>query len=263
MSHYPKIIAHRGMSALAPENTMAAFASCIDYGVKCFEFDVDIIGDGSLICIHDDKLDRTTNGKGGYYNLDFSAIRKLDAGKWFDEKYTFERIPELASVIELMNKSQLDANLEIKPCLGGTVLREKLIERIAVALQQLDPKRGLVISSFDAELLLMAGKAMPERRFAGLAPIEPDVPVMEQVQVWLETAEKFKETGATIEALHVENDGLTAQAVAALHEAGYQVRVWTVNDLERAAELAKWGVDAIFTDNAHLFPEADRAVSAF
>lgn len=263
MSQYPKIIAHRGMSALAPENTMAAFAACIDHGVKCFEFDVDIIGDGSLICIHDDKLDRTTDGKGGYYNLDFSAIRKLDAGKWFDQKFTFERIPELASVIELMNKSQLDANLEIKPCLGGTVLREKLIQRIAVALQQLEPQRGLVISSFDPELLWMAGKAMPHRRFAGLAETKHDEPLLEQVQMWLEVAAKFPQTGATLEALHVDNQGLTAEAVRMMKDAGYQVRVWTVNDLERAAELASWGVDAIFTDNAHLFPAADRAVSAF
>lgn len=263
MTNYPKIIAHRGMSALAPENTMAAFAACIDHQVRAFEFDVDIIGDGSLICIHDDKLDRTTTGKGGYYNLDYSAIRKLDAGKWFDEKYTFERIPELASVIELMNHNQLDANLEIKPCQGGTVLREKLIQHIAVALRQLDPARGLVISSFDTELLVMAAKAMPERRFAGLAPIEPDQPLLEQVGTWLRLAAEFKASGANLEALHVDNEGLTAEAVAMIKDAGYQVRVWTVNTLERAAELAEWGVDAIFTDNAHLFPVEALTDSAF
>lgn len=263
MTTYPKIIAHRGMSALAPENTMAAFAACIDHGVRCFEFDVDIIGDGSLICIHDDKLERTTTGKGGYYNLDYADIRKLDAGKWFDEKYTFERIPELASVIELMNNNQLDANLEIKPCQGGTQLREKLIEHIAMALKQLKPERGLVISSFDTELLLMAAKAMPQQRFAGLAPIDPKQPLLEQVGTWLRLAAEFKGLGANLEALHVENEGLSAEAVTMMKEAGYEVRVWTVNSLERAAELGAWGVDAIFTDNAHLFPVTARKESAF
>ncbi|EEH64475.1 glycerophosphodiester phosphodiesterase family protein [Gleimia coleocanis DSM 15436] len=258
---YPHIIAHRGMSSLAPENTMAAFAACIDYGVKSFEFDVDIIGDGSLICIHDDSLDRTTTGKGGYYNLDYSAIRKLDAGKWFSDTYTFERIPELASVIELMNKSQLDANLEIKPCQGGHVLREKLIQHIAVALRELDPQRRLVISSFDPELLWMAAKAMPERNFAALTETNHDEPLLEQVQMWLDIAATFPETGATLQAMHVDNEGLTAEAVKMMKDAGYKVRVWTVNDPARAAELAEWGVDAIFTDKAQDFPESDRAVS--
>lgn len=261
MTQYPHIIAHRGMSSLAPENTMASFAACIDHGVKSFEFDVDIIGDGTLICIHDDTLDRTTNGKGGYYNLGFSDIRKLDAGKWFSETYTFEPIPELASVVELMNKSQLDANLEIKPCKGGYVLQEKLIQHIAVALNSLDPQRRLVISSFDHEQLRMAGKAMPNRRFAALTETDHEKPLIEQVEMWLEIAAKFPETGAKLEALHIDNEGLTAEAVKMIKDAGYKVRVWTVNDAERAAELATWGVDAIFTDKAQEFPAADRAVS--
>ena len=122
---FPRIFAHRGASSLAPENTIASFAKAAEVGARWFEFDVDVIGDGSLIVIHDDKLQRTTTGKGGYYNLSFSDIRTLDAGKWFSDTYRFERIPEVADVISFANSANMGMNLEIKPCYGGTELREK------------------------------------------------------------------------------------------------------------------------------------------
>ena len=81
MSEFPRIFAHRGASSLAPENTIAAFAKAMEVGARWFEFDVDITGDGSLIVIHDDTLDRTTTGSGSYYQLGFSDIRRLDAGR--------------------------------------------------------------------------------------------------------------------------------------------------------------------------------------
>ena len=89
MSEFPRIFAHRGASSLAPENTIAAFAKAMEVGARWFEFDVDIIGDGSLIVIHDDTLDRTTTGSGSYYQLGFSDIRRLDAGRWFSDTYRF------------------------------------------------------------------------------------------------------------------------------------------------------------------------------
>ena len=69
MSDFPRIIAHRGASSLAPENTIASFSKAMEVGARWFEFDVDIVGDGSLIVIHDDTLDRTTTGTGSYYRL--------------------------------------------------------------------------------------------------------------------------------------------------------------------------------------------------
>jgi len=99
MSEFPRIFAHRGASSLAPENTIAAFAKAMEVGARWFEFDVDITGDGSLIVIHDDTLDRTTTGSGSYYQLGFSDIRRLDAGRWFSDTYRFERIPEAADAL--------------------------------------------------------------------------------------------------------------------------------------------------------------------
>ena len=115
MSEFPRIIAHRGASSLAPENTMAAFVKAMEVGARWIEFDVDIMGDGTLLVIHDDTLDRTTSGSGGYYELGFSDLRKLDAGAWFSPTYRFERVPEVASVLEFINGHAMGANLEMKP----------------------------------------------------------------------------------------------------------------------------------------------------
>ena len=135
MSDFPRIIAHRGASSLAPENTIAAFSKAMEVGARWFEFDVDIAGDGSLIVIHDDTLDRTTTGTGSYYRLGFSDIRRLDAGRWFSDTYRFERIPEAADALEFAHAQQMGANLEIKPCGGGKRLRERLIEALAVTMR--------------------------------------------------------------------------------------------------------------------------------
>ena len=116
MSDFPRIFAHRGASSLAPENTIAAFSKAMEVGARWFEFDVDIIGDGSLIVIHDDTLDRTTSGSGSYYQLGFSDIRRLDAGRWFSDTYRFERIPEAADALAFAHAQQMGVNLEIKPC---------------------------------------------------------------------------------------------------------------------------------------------------
>ena len=161
MSEFPRIFAHRGASSLAPENTIAAFAKAMEVGARWFEFDVDITGDGSLIVIHDDTLDRTTTGSGSYYQLGFSDIRRLDAGRWFSDTYRFERIPEATDVLAFAHAQQMGANLEIKPCAGGDRLRERLIEALAVTLAGDKIPSRLIVSSFDHDLLAAFHEACP------------------------------------------------------------------------------------------------------
>ena len=168
MSDFPRIYAHRGASSLAPENTIAAFSKAMEVGARWFEFDVDIIGDGSLIVIHDDTLDRTTTGSGSYYQLGFSDIRRLDAGRWFSDTYRFERIPEAADVLAFAHAQQMGANLEIKPCAGGDRLRERLIEALRAAhlgdfyealpggLDARVGARGLAVSGGEAQRIAIA-----------------------------------------------------------------------------------------------------------
>ena len=251
--NYPPVIAHRGMSSLAPENTMAAFVKCIDHGVSSFEFDVDVIADGSVIVIHDNRLDRTTNGKGGYYNLQFKDIRKLDAGKWFSPTYTFERIPELVTVVELLNSTGMEANLEIKPSKAGFELRNTLIDAVIASLAKLENTDSILVSSFDMDLLTSLKARAPQYRRACL--FEPTgALIMEQVDKWIKQASKLEAV-----AIHPCERGLTEEAMRAMTEAGFQVNVWTVNDLERAAQLGSWGAHSVITDIAQDFPQESRS----
>lgn len=241
MSDFPRIIAHRGASSLAPENTIAAFSKAMEVGARWFEFDVDIAGDGSLIVIHDDTLDRTTTGTGSYYRLGFSDIRRLDAGRWFSDTYRFERIPEAADALEFAHAQQMGANLEIKPCAGGERLRERLVESLAVAVAGSKVPSRLIVSSFDHELLAAFHAASPNVALGWL--------IERACEEWREGAAAL---GAR--AIHPGVEGLSRGDVQAMRDAGFEVNVWTVNDVEQARELASWGVTGIFTDRPQDFP---------
>lgn len=244
MPEFPRIFAHRGASSLAPENTIAAFSKAMEVGATRIEFDVDVISDGTLIVLHDDRLDRTTTGKGGYYQLSYSDIRRLDAGRWFSDTYRFERIPEAADVIAFANTQRMGMNLEIKPCRAGTRLRETLIENLAVAVDAVaDPSRFLV-SSFDHELLAAFHAARPQIALGWLFEREN------------QPGPSWQEGAAALGCVSIHPDltGLTREEVRQMRDAGFEVNVWTVNDVELARELATWGVTGIFTDRPQDFP---------
>lgn len=97
----PLIVAHRGLLRHAPENTLANFRACLELRLG-FELDVQRTKDGHLVCIHDDTVNRTTNGKGKVVEMTLSQIRKLDAGSWFDSKFADEKVPTIAEVFELV-----------------------------------------------------------------------------------------------------------------------------------------------------------------
>lgn len=244
MPEFPRIFAHRGASSLAPENTIAAFSKAMEVGATRIEFDVDVISDGTLIVLHDDRLDRTTTGKGGYYQLSYADIRRLDAGRWFSDTYRFERIPEAADVIAFANTQRMGMNLEIKPCRAGTRLRETLIENLAVAVDAVaDPSRFLV-SSFDHELLADFHAARPQIALGWLFEREN------------QPGPSWQEGAAALGCVSIHPDltGLTREEVRQMRDAGFEVNVWTVNDVELARELATWGVTGIFTDRPQDFP---------
>lgn len=249
MSEFPRIFAHRGASGSAPENTMAAFVKAYDHGARWFEFDVDIMGDGTLLVMHDDTLDRTTNGTGSYANLGFADLRKLDAGAWFSPTYRFERVPECASVIEFANAHHMGMNLEIKPNMVSEEVRQQLVESVAVATDAVADKSRFIVSSFDGRLLFALKELRPTLDFAWL--VDPDVPQTH----WSNGAVKL---GA--KAVHPGIEGLTRDEVQELRDLGFDVNVWTVNDVKQARELTSWGVTGIFTDHPELFPAEALAV---
>ena len=94
------LIAHRGAKTLAPENTFSAFQAALDHGINWIETDVDILGDGTPIVMHDTSLDRTTDHAGLYYDLEVADLASIDAGSWFSPDFAGERIPTLSTVVD-------------------------------------------------------------------------------------------------------------------------------------------------------------------
>ena len=112
------LIAHRGASGYAPENTMAAFRKAVAMGLSFIETDLQLSRDARFVAIHDDTVNRTTNGQGAVHDLSLAELRRLDAGSWFSSSFTGERIPTLEEILEFAKRHDVVFYLELKP--GGS-----------------------------------------------------------------------------------------------------------------------------------------------
>lgn len=228
----PKVIAHRGASAAAPENTLAAFRRARDEGATWIECDVKLTADGRPVVFHDDTLDRTTDGQGPMADAPLSMVGALDAGGWFSPDFLGEPVPTLEETLDLLADLGMGANLEIKPCPGRE--RETAEATVAV-LRAYGGAVPVLLSSFSEPALAAAREAAP------------DVPRGLLVEA---LPEDWQARARALEcvALHVDAAPLTADQVAAMRDAGYKVVVWTVNGESEARRLSDWGVDALITD---------------
>lgn len=141
-----KILAHRGFSTKAPENTFAAFKKALDLGVGGIELDIQMSKDGHLIVIHDEKVDRTTDGKGFIKDLILENIKNLDAGSWFGEEFAGERVPVLEEVLELIGDRDFLVNIELK---SGIIQYVGLEYRVLDTVKQYNFLDRTIFSSFN------------------------------------------------------------------------------------------------------------------
>ena len=237
------IFGHRGLSSLAPENTMAAFRCAVDHQVKWVEADVDVIADGTVIICHDSTLDRTTNRTGRYDDLTAADLAGIDAGGWFSPRFVGEPLPALSDLIDLMNDSGLNANIEIKPNETGKEATLRLIDGVITQLERLHPDVKVIVSSFSHLLLHLFKQRAPE------VPVGCLYESRALSGDWRSTLEIV---GADF--IHPEDSGLTRQQVQEFRDAGYGVNIWTVNSPSRADELFSWGATGVFSDVAHQIP---------
>jgi len=237
------LIAHRGMSALAPENTLSAFSLCKEHGIGWFECDVDILIDGTVIISHDDTLDRCTDKTGSINELETSDLKNIDAGSWFADEYVGEKIPTLKQLIKLINEEEINVNIEIKSCVSSAKHSMLLIENVIEDLKALNPERELIVSSFNHLVLSEFKRRRPQTHIACLFESHNLYDDWRSIMEWC---------GASF--IHLEDKHLTRNFISKIKEAGFKINVWTVNDLARGNELFNWGVDGIFTDIAHKFP---------
>jgi len=173
----PKVIvmAHRGASADSPENTRIAIQKAVEYGADYSEIDVHQTGDGVIILLHDETLDRTTSGKGHIWDLTWEKIRNLDAGAWFGDEFQGEPVPRLVDIIRF-STGRIKLNVEIK------ISREEpdIVSKVVDIIQKNDFKDDCVVTSFDRKTVakvkeidpgiktgFIFGKDYPEDVFTG------------------------------------------------------------------------------------------------
>ena len=229
----PPVIGHRGAPTRAPENTLAGFRIAKALGCAWVEFDVRLTADEALVVCHDDRLERTTNGRGAISKLPLAAIRELDAGGWLDPRFAGERVPTLDETLMLCREHDLGANVEIKAERGqGPATAAAVATSIAMLAGGLPP---VLISSFLEDAVAAAARQMPAIPRAMLFRKVPGN--------WTKIAETLG--CATINA---DQRYLSEALVAEISAAGYPILAYTVNDAARARQLFGWGVTSVFSD---------------
>jgi glycerophosphoryl diester phosphodiesterase len=213
----PIIIAHRGDKTHAPENTLAAFQIAAENGADAIEFDVKLTADGQVIALHDPTVDRTTNGTGSISHLPFAAVRELDAGAWFSEKFRGERIPTLDEILETVGK-RLFINIELT---NYATPFDNLVPRVVDSVKKHGLTNRTLFSSFFARNLQITRSLLPEVPRGILC-------MRGKLGSW---GRKFTWRGDYF-ALHPYWTDVTPGLVNLVQAAGKRVHAWTVNPEE-------------------------------
>ena len=237
------VIAHRGASGYAPENTLAAFRRAVALGASFIETDLQLSRDARFVAIHDESVDRTTNGKGRVHDLTLSELRRLDAGSWFGSEFGSEQIPTLEEILDFSKKHDVVFYLELKP--GGSWGGE---HALVGALRESGEIPRTVVISFNAPILQKLREIEPTLMTGLLYDGQLDSPVAEAVKV-----------GAR--QLAVRGDLVTPALLADSRKNDLQVVCWTVNHPAHMRMLVEAGVDGIMSDYPDRLLEATKKSS--
>ena len=234
----PWVIAHRGASGHAPENTMAAFERAVALGAGFIETDLHLTRDARFVAIHDSTLERTTNGTGNVRDLTLAEIRKLDAGMWFDREFMGQRVPTLEEILAFAAKHDVIFYLELK-YEAAWGMHHSLVG----ALQKSGgAARTIVISSSEATLAAM--RQVDPAAMMGLIFEEP---IGDYAKAGIELG---------VRQLCPNFSLVTPQMVEQAHRLDLQVATWTVDEVETMRAMIDAKVDGIITD----FPDRLQAV---
>jgi glycerophosphoryl diester phosphodiesterase len=233
------IIAHRGASAYAPENTLAAFEKAQSMGARWIEFDVMLSEDGEAFVFHDESLRRTSNGQGDFGNVSADYLRSLDTGSWFSASFKGEKILSLRDALAWFSSRDMQVNIEIKPLAGRTK------ETTFAVLNHINrywsyEKPQPLVSSFDAEALRLCQQ------------LSPELPLSFLTKEWQDNVPSLLQELKCV-AIGLSSRIVTESRVRLLKQEGYLVFVFTVNRSREARRYLDWGVDAVFSDYPDLF----------
>jgi glycerophosphoryl diester phosphodiesterase len=226
----PWVIAHRGASGHAPENTMAAFQRAVELGAGFIETDLHLTRDARFVAIHDAILERTTNGRGNVHDFTLHELHRLDAGHWYDRKFMGERIPTLENILEFSRKHDVVFYLEVKyEAAWG------MHHALVGALQKAQDAASIIVLSFDPGTLESIRK-LDGSLMTGLL-VE---------QALLDPVQMAVEVGAR--QLCPRYSMVTRELVESSHRADLHVATWTVNEADDMRAMISAGVDGIMTD---------------
>jgi glycerophosphoryl diester phosphodiesterase len=228
------VVAHRGASGYAPENTMASFRRAAELGARFIETDLHLTRDARVVAIHDPTLDRTTSGRGPVHLKTLEEVRALDAGSWFHsvsaESFAGERIPTLDEILQFSKERDIVFYLEIKSD-GAWGVEHAVV----AALRNSGEAARIVILSFDTATLESVSQLDSTMMTGYLC----DLPSTDLV-------ERAVQAGAR--QLVPRSDLVTTALVDKAHLAGLQVVAWTVNEPDQMRRLITAGVDGIISD---------------
>lgn len=224
--------AHRGASAVCPENTMAAFRKSLELGATGIETDVQMTKDGGLVLIHDEELSRTTNGSGYVKDKTLGEILEVDAGSWFGAEFTGQHIPTLEDLLDLLQERDTILNIELK---NGIVLYPGMEEKVIAAVREFNMSDRVIFSSFNHYSLAYCKSLAPDIRTGIL---------------YMEGLYRPWDYAATLgaNALHANHYAVLPEFVTEAAKHGIAYHPFTVNDPARMKYLIDAGVSGIITD---------------
>jgi len=228
------VIAHRGFSGVAPENTLTAFRKAIEAGSDMIELDARLSKDGEVVVIHDDTLERTTNGKGKISDCTLAELKKLDAGSWFGPEYSEEKIPALREVLELA-RNRIGVNVELKTGDPGQYALIDLADRSLREVEKAEMADYVLFSSFDPAAIRRIKLLRADISLALITKTPWNSP-------WDLTEERI------FNILNCRKTTLNEKNLLKANQEGIKINVWTVNAEEEMARFVSLGVNGIITN---------------
>lgn len=229
-----RVVGHRGASARAPENTVAAFRRAFEDGVPMVELDAALTADGVPVCMHDRTVRRTTGGRGAVARMRAAEVCRLDAGSWFGPEFRGEPVPTVAEALAVGDGL---FNVEVKPVAGPEDV-PRVVAAVLAVMRQAAALDRVLLSSFDRRVVAAAAASEADVRVALVVERrrDPDRVVDEAV-------------GLRVDAVHVHRSRISPELVAACHRAGLPVGAYTVDRPDEALRFARYGIDYLFADD--------------
>lgn len=234
-----KNFAHRGFSGKYPENTMLAFKKAIEIGVDGIELDVQLTKDNVVVIIHDETIDRTTNGKGEVVNYAYKELEKFDASYIYTGQYGINKIPTLDEYLKYVKDLDIVTNIELKNSINEY---EGLEELVLELIRKYNLEKKVIISSFNHYSVVKMKKLAPELKCGFLCE-----------DTILNPGKYCKENG--VECFHPRYKVLSLERIEELRKNGIEINTWTVNKKEDIKDLIDKEIDIIIGNYPDLTKE--------